>query len=79
MSMHLRHAGMVVGDVTFYRKFKADCRNACTLDEQYAQTLLHTLDPTVRTECTPSIIFTLIVLTVQNQFTTRVEPLAYTL
>uniref|UniRef100_A0A7I4BUQ7 Uncharacterized protein n=1 Tax=Physcomitrium patens TaxID=3218 RepID=A0A7I4BUQ7_PHYPA len=48
MSMHRRHAGMVVGDVTFYRKFKADCRNDCTLDEQYIQTLLHTLDPKVR-------------------------------
>ncbi|KAG0614009.1 hypothetical protein M758_6G144300 [Ceratodon purpureus] len=45
MSMHRRHAGMVVGDVTFYRKFKADCRDDCTLDEQYTQTLLHCLDP----------------------------------
>lgn len=45
MAMHRRHAGMVVGDVTFYRKFKADCRNDCVLDEQYVQTLLHTLDP----------------------------------
>jgi hypothetical protein len=45
MAMHRRHAGMVVGDVKFYRKFKADCRNDCTLDEQYTQTLLHCLDP----------------------------------
>ncbi len=48
MSMHRRHAGMVVGDVTFYRKFKADCRNDCVLDEEYVQTLLHCLDPKVR-------------------------------
>jgi hypothetical protein len=47
MAMHRRHAGMVVGDVKFYRKFKADCRNDCTLDEQYTQTLLHCLDPKV--------------------------------
>lgn len=46
--MHRRHAGMVVGDVTFYRKFKADCRDDCVLDEEYVQTLLHILDPKVR-------------------------------
>lgn len=45
VSMHRRHAGMVVGDVTFYRKFKADCRDDCVLDEEYVQTLLHILDP----------------------------------
>ena len=50
MAMHRRHAGMVVGDVTFYRKFKGDCSVEgviCTLDEQYTQTLLHCLDPEV--------------------------------
>jgi hypothetical protein len=47
MSMHRRHAGMVVGDMTFYRKFKQDCMDDCTLDEEYTQTLLSVLDPTV--------------------------------
>jgi hypothetical protein len=45
MSMHRRHAGMVVGDVTFYRKFKLDCHTECVKDEMYAQTLLHVRDP----------------------------------
>lgn len=48
MSMHRRHAGMVVGDVTFYRKFKLDCHTECVKDEMYAQTLLHVRDPAVR-------------------------------
>ncbi|KAG0504869.1 hypothetical protein M758_N012000 [Ceratodon purpureus] len=45
MSMHRRHAGMVVGDVTFYRKFKLDCHTECVKDEMFAQTLLHVKDP----------------------------------
>ena len=48
MSMHRRHAGMVVGDVTFYRKFKLDCHTECVKDEMYAQTLLYVKDPQVR-------------------------------
>ena len=47
MSMHRRHSGMVVGDMSFYRKFKHDCMDDCTLDEEYTQTLLSVLDPTV--------------------------------
>ncbi|KAG0620586.1 hypothetical protein M758_4G227800 [Ceratodon purpureus] len=51
MSMHRRHAGMVVGDVTFYRKFKSDCfqrselKSYCVLDEMYTQTFLSIRDP----------------------------------
>lgn len=54
MSMHRRHAGMVVGDMTFYRKFKQDCVDDCTLDEEYTQTLLSVLDPTVSNLLRPS-------------------------
>ena len=53
MSMHRRHAGMVVGDVTFYRKFKLDCHTECVKDEMFAQTLLHVKDPQVRTRAIP--------------------------
>lgn len=48
MSMHRRHAGMVVGDVTYYRKFKLDCHHECVKDEMFAQTLLYIKDPQVR-------------------------------
>ncbi|KAG0618720.1 hypothetical protein M758_4G087700 [Ceratodon purpureus] len=56
MSMHRRHAGMVVGDVTFYRKFRSDCvrraelQSFCVPDEMYTQTFLHVRDPQVRTQ-----------------------------
>lgn len=56
-SVHRRHAGMIVGDVTFYRKFKADCVAACTLDEEYVQTLLFVKDPEVRAFSTSTRAF----------------------
>ena len=58
-SVHRRHAGMIVGDVTFYRKFKADCIAACTLDEEYVQTLLFVRDPEVRHSLLPLLRFLL--------------------
>lgn len=61
MSMHRRHAGMVVGDVTFYRKFKLDCHTECVKDEMYAQTLLHVKDPQVINERTQAILAVLVI------------------
>ena len=61
MSMHRRHAGMVVGDVTFYRKFKQDCTDECVKDEMYAQSLIHVKDPQARvTEFSECFVFSLI-------------------
>lgn len=50
ISVHRRHAGMIVGDMLYYRKFKRDCSAECTVDEEYMQTFLSVKDSKVRSQ-----------------------------
>lgn len=45
MSFQRKHAGMIVGEKYFYKKFMIDCKGPCFPDEQYIQTSLSIYDP----------------------------------
>ncbi|KAJ7544969.1 hypothetical protein O6H91_09G100800 [Diphasiastrum complanatum] len=45
MCFQRKHAGMIVGEQYFYKKFMIDCKGASFPDEEYVQTMLSIYDP----------------------------------